>query len=469
MSRSQLLKIQHGPAVAPMPALWDKPILIFDIHKTLFHEAYEFPYALDAAIKVWIRNVNKVRKSKGLPALSEKGAKELYINILKDMGIANRTYLRDDWDNQVFERQYMPALVEAFGVGGISDEAYRICKEEAIQTRREVSRQRMEQYAYKKAIKFAKKREAAGDIIIGLTDANASCVVDVLPGLGLEDVFHAVYAGKSSSNSVPQVPRQGKIKQLPEGMFKPNAWIMGKILLDLALDEGLVPEGTTFSEVFELVTPEDKLGAFRKNSAGAGSPYDGPRFPYTQLCVKEGGLYEGLFRSMLQCTVVIGDGIHRDMLLAHNAGIFPCYVTYCDTPFESEEKAPKPSVARAIIEDAHARGAHIQQQEQCNEIIDIISFWHNAPYAEIPNEMQEQKGADIPIQPGRLPAMDRLSLDSGKHTLDKEKIKRAIPHLRILEREEDIEEIPRWLLEKRRKSHAVQKPMPVIRVGGAGL
>lgn len=262
-------------------------IYLWDIHSTIFDEHQEYTPALNACIQAFIN------AAAGEIPPEFASEKDFYQAVYADLKKAH-VALQSDWADEAFNLSFMTTLRKLF----VDDESFNTARMNAVATRHHVSQELIRKHAYPGIVDRIKDMRAQGHAVYLCTDANRTCVEDTIAALGLKDVINGAFCCRSTLES--DKIAKDNITCLPPGAFKPNARIVGEILLSY------LKLGVMFDDVFELThqTPFHLEGV--------------EDFVCASLVVKPE--WRARLLPLLEKTVVIGDS-WRDMLLAFNAGV----------------------------------------------------------------------------------------------------------------------------------------------------
>lgn len=272
-------------------------IYLFDVHSTLYDEHREYVPALNAAIQVFIDAAGG--DTVKFASNNEKAA--LYKKVYAELKQAHVS-LQSDWDNRAFDAERMPTLKALF-----TDDTYETVKKHAIQVRSETSKRLMREHVYPGALEILKGLKRNGHDIYLCTDSNITCAEYVMEALELNDIVDGCYCC-ASPGIAPTPSENPKIKCFSDGIFKPNAHIVGEILLDYAKTHGLIAEDTTYD------------GVFMNTSARYNIPYK--KWATTKLVATH-----EILQGLIQETVIVGDSL-RDIILGRLAGALTVKAEY---------------------------------------------------------------------------------------------------------------------------------------------
>jgi len=285
-----------------------RPILILDLHNTLYDEVMEYGGAMDAAI------------SHFLGAAKHQGVAIDESLMCRQLSEAH-AQARSDWDDDVWS-----GIAELRKLSGLPD-----IIDEAVALRRKVSEKLTGERAYRSTIEAIIRLKKSGAAVYIATEATENAAADAIAWLGLDGVLDGAYAwpfrdrhetaGKTPVRRFPPDPGR------PEySVRKPHPLILGSIMLDAAKAEGLVPGHATLEEMYKLMCDEgiggpEKAVVENARTGGAGiQARDVMRAAQTRLAIRNGP-YGAALEGLRQRCVYVGDSYFKDGLLAANAGI----------------------------------------------------------------------------------------------------------------------------------------------------
>jgi phosphoglycolate phosphatase-like HAD superfamily hydrolase len=301
------------------------PILILDLHNTLYDEVMEYGGAMNAAIEHFLGAAKRQGVAIDQPLMCRQLSEA-------------HAHARSDWDDDVWS-----AIAELRKLSGLRD-----IIDQAVALRRKASEKLTGERAYRSTIEAVIGLKNSGAAVYVATEATENAAADAIAWLGLDGILDGVYAwpfrnrhetaGKTPIRRFPPDPRRpGSFVQ------KPHPLILGSIMLDAAKAERLVPRNVTLEEVYEL-TCEDGIREL-ENAMAVNAQTGGPGIQardvmqavHTKLAVRNGP-YATTLEGLRQRCVYMGDSYFKDGLLAGNAGIPFVFARYGTVICDADRK-----------------------------------------------------------------------------------------------------------------------------------
>ncbi|HEX4078494.1 MAG TPA: hypothetical protein VHX61_06430 [Rhizomicrobium sp.] len=285
-----------------------QPVLILDLHNTLYDEVMEYGGAMDAAIGHFL----EAAKDQGV-AIDEG----LVCRQLSEAHARSGS----DWDDDVWSG--IAELQKLSRLGDVIDQA--------VALRRKVSERLTRERAYKSTIEALITLKESGAAVYVATEATENAAGDGIVWLGLDGVLDGIYAwpfhnghGKAGRTPIHRFPPDPERPGF--SVQKPHPLILGSIILDVAKAEGRVPQNVMLEDVFDLTCDEDLRVLAR--AMGGNAPSDGQRAQVrevlravqTKLAARKGPYGAALDGIRRRC-LYVGDSYFKDGLLAANADI----------------------------------------------------------------------------------------------------------------------------------------------------
>ena len=281
------------------------PIVLLDLHNTLYNEILEFGSSLGAGMEAFLQAAGKNPD----PAGSD------YQELLAKLPAAHKVY-NDDWDNQIWSDL-------AKSDYGFNEQQAQVIRAIATQGRAEKSQQMSIAYdGVKETLAYL---EARGARIIVVTDGTAKDAVEKLNWLGVKDFVEAAYSWPSREKPDYAAPLSLPTPCDPwnpgVALQKPHPWFIGQPIFDLIKD--WLPKDARDPRLyfkFEIHEEDAILEIADQNSAVAIAAK-------TRLVIKDGP-YQALIQQAFDNTVMVGDSLFKDIWMAKQAGVQPVFAAY---------------------------------------------------------------------------------------------------------------------------------------------
>ena len=316
----------------------DAKVLLIDLHNTIVDELIEYGGAIDCTIDSFIT-------SSGHNNISQAQRNEIY----KDLQQAH-IKIGDDWDNRAFDIENASTLRNLFPTGKTGDAEYEQARKKAIAARYNYSQQYITHHAYTGVVTSIIKAHEEGHHVFVVTDATEQALHPNLKWLGLEGKISGAYCcGSPNVNEIPDEYRTTSIPVTPfkNGMVKPNAMIIGQIVLDIAKQKGFIKPETEVEDIF----------AFQESNPNVENS---KRYIHGQLQIKDTDC-RNIIGELIKQVIGIGDDL-RDLVMYSNAsslGVKSLKANYSDD-------IPNMGVASETIK---------QKQKEGKEILKCVTGW----------------------------------------------------------------------------------------------
>jgi phosphoglycolate phosphatase-like HAD superfamily hydrolase len=285
-----------------------KPVLILDLHNTLYDEVMEYGGAIKAAISFLLEKAK------------EQGISIDRNEIMKELSSAHRK-ADSDWDDDCWkEVEELKKLENATSL-----------IEDAIDLRIKTSKQLTQEYAYKDTIAVLRTFKENGAYIVVATEATADAAANAVRWLGLDGIIDIVYSWpyrKPYKKLEETLHRSFPFHPAKDELFlqKPHPYILGKILFDYAKQQNAIPQQLEFDEIYDRSLEEKNVErtCFQGNSVQVRLCAESIQ---TKLLLKNSPYKEDM-QDIHKRAYYIGDSFFKDGFLAKNASIPFVYAEY---------------------------------------------------------------------------------------------------------------------------------------------
>lgn len=293
-------------------------VFIVDLHNTLYDEVLEYGGALLAAVDVV------------LAAAEETGDRFTREAAFAEIASAHRR-LGSDWDDDVWFA--LPSVARLPDPDGVA--------RAAMTKRRDASRERTLRFRYDHAVDAVVRRKAAGETVIVATEATANAAADALRILGLDGVVDAVYSWPYAKPfealaRTPQrtFPSAETDDAAARRLVKPHPIILGRILLDVAQERGLVDADATLDDAFSLSRDATVDLSSLEARLSAAADMAEARAVVDAIALRleiRPGPHEAALRTLRDASLYVGDSHFKDGFLARSAGVPFVFAAYGKT------------------------------------------------------------------------------------------------------------------------------------------
>ncbi len=340
----------------------DHSVFIFDLHNTLYDEVMEYGLAMRDAMDFILETAQK------------QGTNLSHETLAKDIENAHRASM-SDWDNRIWAS--LPCLQDIKAASGDIDDFTN-----AIITRRKKrSKDETRKTQYKQTIAAIRTLKDDGHSVYLATEGTENAVSEALIWLDIDALFDGIYCRPFEHDRAAIKTRAFYPDPvLPDiALEKPNALIIGQIILDHAKQHHAIAPHTTWQDVFSLQqnNATDDLAITIPDAQSQAHLASMQRAITSHLTLNKSDAAP-ILKTLLSKSWFIGDSFFKDGLMAANANVNFIHAAYgkkCQSDREGDFK-----VAKKTLMDVTGWDKSVMQMTQEAEKIPALESRINTAY-----------------------------------------------------------------------------------------